>query len=211
MDKCILSNNDVAELFRWRDRNVDLVRRAACPIKGIEIVLPDVPARIKYVRNDNIVSIHYVLNEKEKFNYTIRISYHPMYNMGYTIVKKPTKGFGTNEQFIHDIVAMYYAIMALIAYGDDTEYTEQELDIIDREIIPRKNDRHAPAKRDSIIYLFNKEPSGRLRIRRKGERKSPSGQFNVRGHFRHLRNGKTIWIAEYKKGTGKKKSKTYKL
>lgn len=208
MDKCILSNNDVAELFRWRDRNVDLVRRAVCPIKGIEIVLPDVPARIKYVRNDNIVSIHYVLNEKEKFNYTIQIM-----PRGWFPKKKPAKGFGANQELIKDIVGMYYALMALIAYGDDIEYTEQELDVIDTLTAnPRKNNpTKSPAKRDNIIYLFNKEKSGRLSIRRKGERRSPRGQFNVRGHFRHLRNGKVVWIAEFQKGTGKKKNKTYKL
>ena len=213
MDKCILSNNDVAELFGWRDRNVDLVRRAACPIKGIEVVLPDVPARIKYVRNDNIVSIHYVLAEKEIYNYTIRLVRHAIYNVGYNVVKKPAKGFGANEQFIIDIVALYYALMALIAYGDDVEYTTQELDVIDTLTEnPRKNNpTKSPAKRDNIIYLFNKEKSGRLSIRRKGERRSPRGQFNVRGHFRHLRNGKVIWIAEFQKGTGKKKNKTYKL
>lgn len=208
MDKCILSNNDVAELFGWRDRNVDLVRRAACPIKGIEIVLPDVPARIKYVRNDNIVSIHYVLNEKEKFNYTIQVM-----PRGWLPIKKPFKGYGANPEVIKDVVGLYYALMALIAYGDDVEYTEQELDIIDTLTEnPRKNNpTKSPAKRDNIIYLFNKEKSGRLSIRRKGERRSPRGQFNVRGHFRHLRNGKVIWIAEFQKGTGKKKNKTYKL
>lgn len=213
MDKCILSNADVKSLFEWRDRNVDLVRRAACPIKGIEIVLPDVPARIKYVRDDTIVNIHYVLGEKESWNYKIEITPHPVFHSGWTVRKSPSKGIGANREMLVDIVAMYYALMALIAYGDDVEYTEQELDVIDRmTAVPREGStKKSRAKRDNIIYLFNKEKSGRIGIKRKGERNSPRGQFNVRGHFRHLNNGKVIWIAEYKKGTGKKKSKIYKL
>ena len=200
MDKCILSNADVKALFEWRDRNVDLVRRAACPIKGIEIVLPDVPARIKYVRDDTIVNIHCVLGEKESWR-------------GWMVRKSPNKGIGANRELMIDYVGLYYALMALIAYGDDVEYTDQELDVIDRmTAVPREGSTKKPrAKRDNIIYLFNKEKSGRIGIKRKGERNSPRGQFNVRGHFRHLNNGKVIWIAEYKKGTGKKKSKIYKL
>ena len=110
---------------------------------------------------------------------------------------------------------MYFALMALIVYGDDVQYTEQELDIIDS--ITTEKPKAKPAqkqthiKRDNVIYLFNKEPSGKLSVKRKGERRSPHGQFNVRGHFRHLKGGKVIWIAEYKKGTGAKKNKTYKL
>ncbi|MBR5436920.1 MAG: hypothetical protein IK120_08680, partial [Muribaculaceae bacterium] len=45
----------------------------------------------------------------------------------------------------------------------------------------------------------------------KGHHASPRGIFNVRGHYRHYKNGNVIWINEYQKGTGKKKSKTYKL
>ena len=40
---------------------------------------------------------------------------------------------------------------------------------------------------------------------------SPGGIFSVRGHFRHYKNGKVIWISEYRKGEGKKKKKTYKM
>jgi len=210
MDKCILSNQDVKALFEWRDRNKDLVRRAPNPIKGIEVILPDTPARIKYIRDDNIINIHCVLGNKstEKYNYTIEF-----FRAGWSVKKQPLKGFGAKREWIIDIVGMYYALMALIAYGDDVEYTPQELDCIDAmstEKVKPINTK-AQKKSDNTIYLFNREPSGRLRIRRKGERNSPRGQFNVRGHFRHLKNGKVIWIAEFKKGTGKRKNKTYKL
>ena len=57
MDKCILKNDDVKALFAWRDRNKDLVRRGANPMKGIEIVLPDIKAKAKYIRENNIVKI----------------------------------------------------------------------------------------------------------------------------------------------------------
>lgn len=40
----------------------------------------------------------------------------------------------------------------------------------------------------------------------------PTREISVRGHYRHYRSGKTIWIDGYKKNTGKdKKSKKYNL
>ena len=30
-------------------------------------------------------------------------------------------------------------------------------------------------------------------------------------HFRHYKSGKTVWIAEYRKGTGHSRGKTYKI
>lgn len=209
MDRCILKNKDVETLFAWRDRNKDLVRRGANPMKGIEVILPDVKSRVKYVRTENILNIHYAV-ANESFNYKIEII-----TGKWKIAKQPAKGFGAQQTFIEDIVGMYFALMALIVYGDDVQYTEQELDIIDS--ITTEKSKAKPAqkqthiKRDNVIYLFNKEPSGKLSVKRKGERRSPRGQFNVRGHFRHLKGGKVIWIAEYKKGTGTKKNKTYKL
>ena len=72
MDRCILKNKDVEALFAWRDRNKDLVRRGANPMKGIEVILPDVKSRVKYVRTENILNIHYVV-ANESFNYKIEI------------------------------------------------------------------------------------------------------------------------------------------
>ena len=45
----------------------------------------------------------------------------------------------------------------------------------------------------------------------KGSHRSPRGSY-VRGHYRHYKSGKVVWIEEYQKGTGKaEKGKTYKL
>lgn len=39
----------------------------------------------------------------------------------------------------------------------------------------------------------------------------PGGIFTVRGHYRHYKSGKVVWVSEYKKGTGKMRRKTYKV
>ena len=59
-------------------------------------------------------------------------------------------------------------------------------------------------------YILRQD-NGVLVAAPKGSHASPKGTFTVRGHYRHYASGKVVWIAEYKKGTGKKKAKTYKI
>lgn len=214
MDKCILSNNDIDELFKWRDSHINLIYRDSVPIKAIEIILPDINSRTKYIRKDNTINIHFVFNENERYNYKLRKLAFGSHK--FEMIKQPSKevdSIGANSEMIEGIVGMYFALMALMTYGDDVEYTEQELDILDDKIIRKTESKtnKRKNKKDSIIYLFNRDSNGRLGLYRKGKHNSPKGQFNVRGHFRHLKDGRIIWIAEYKKGVGKKKNKTYKL
>lgn len=208
MDKCILTKDDVIALFAWRDRNVDLVRRACCPCKAIEVIISDNDLRIKYVRDGNLISIHFVIG-REVFNYKAEVLPFGKWK----ILKKPLKGIGADQNMIESIAGLYFALMALITYGDDVTYTEPELKVIEQVTEKRMERENAPRniKRDNTIYLFNREPSGKLIIKRKGERSTPRGEFNVRGHFRHLKNGKVIWIHEFKKGVGKRRNKTFKL
>ena len=76
----------------------------------------------------------------------------------------------------------------------------------------------APAERKSstkprtasttyIIHSAGKQ----LTVVPRGRHASPACSFTVRGHFRHYKSGKTVWIAEYRKGTGRSRGKTYKI
>lgn len=50
-----------------------------------------------------------------------------------------------------------------------------------------------------------------LYVGRCGEHASPKGEFSVRGHYRHYKSGKIVWINEYRKGEGKRNGKKYCL
>lgn len=58
-----------------------------------------------------------------------------------------------------------------------------------------------------IIHSAGKQ----LTVVPRGHHASPACSFTVRGHFRHYKSGKTVWIAEYRKGTGRSRGKTYKI
>lgn len=111
---------------------------------------------------------------------------------------------------------LYLTIMALMIFGN--EY--------DKPVVNNDNDKEKPQSNknnkkkktnkkkplsEGITYII-KTSSGEPCIKRQGSHAKPSGQFGVRGHYRHYENGKVIWIKEYVKGKGKEvKNKTYKL
>lgn len=45
----------------------------------------------------------------------------------------------------------------------------------------------------------------------KGHHSSPSYAFSVRGHYRHYKSGKTVWIAQHKRGVGEPVEHTYRI
>ena len=77
---------------------------------------------------------------------------------------------------------------------------------------PKPSSSKRPTKRKSkrTTYIL-RSINGALSAVPRGSHASPRGIFTVRGHYRHYKSGKVVWIAEYKKGTGKRKSKTYKV
>ena len=121
------------------------------------------------------------------------------------------------------MLTIYASLMALMVYGNRVTYedfveTLEELDDlrtpepvpveIMRQVI---NSRAKPvSKRQGITYIIHTSKDGRISARVKGGHASPSGVFSVRGHYRHYKSGKVVWIAEFKKGEGPKKRKTYK-
>lgn len=98
--------------------------------------------------------------------------------------------------------------MALMAYGASETPAATEV-----ENEPKTHTGHKRSTRWNPVgttYILHSSGK-RLSVAPKGHHASPSCSFTVRGHFRHYRSGKTVWIAEYRKGTGKEQSKTYKI
>ena len=190
MDKCILTNGDIEKLFEWRNRNMVLVRRNSVPVKAIELIMPEAKLTIKYVRENGKIKIYLNADNKQRFKYTLDTS---IGGGQYTIESAPDHEFFGTRDFVLDIAGCYFALMT---YGDDVEYTTEELDIIDEmqkaDRAEKQNgkDKSKRKKQESITYLFNREPSGKLVVKQKGKHASPHGIFNVRGHFRHYKDGR---------------------
>ena len=201
MDKIILHSQDVETLLEWRDNNADLVRRNAAPFKGIILEFPDTNINIKAYNDAGKIAFYLQVNGERAGKITGQ-----QLPGGLFKEKKNTTKLG--KENTQSIITVYASLMAFIVYHEPEPAAAAE-----HKARPGKqNKRKSGAQRSkkSITYIFNHSSNG-PRLQQRGKHASPAGAFSVRGHYRHYKNGKTVWIRPYNKGTGGKKDKTYRI
>lgn len=200
MDKVELSNRDIEELLSWRDQHIAEVRSHPAPLKAVEIVCKESGFTIKGIRKNDDLRLYLGRGGR---------------SLGYTEFRRRIDGMwvsGKNrmkatQDMVQSVLTVYCSLMALMVSGMEPSEGEEPVER-QREHKPSKSQPKRSSKRTTYIL---RRAGGAILVAPSGSHRSPSGTFTVRGHFRHYKSGKVVWIAEYKKGTGKKKPKTYKL
>lgn len=205
MDKIFYTKEDMEFLLNWRDKHIDYVHQCVCPIRAIRIISKVNGIALTCVRDGDTIKINVTLDERPYG----KLIAHILPSGFYEVDDKTSKIL--DMESIQSIMTTYVSTMALLAYGNEITKPAKQ---VDRK--PTDN-KHKPAKKKSkkskssgITYVLRRD-SKTAAIIPHGKHRSPQGTFNVRGHFRHYRDGKIVWIEEYSKGRGDKKSKTYKL
>lgn len=204
MDKIILSSKDVETLLQWRDNNRDLIRRNPAPFKGILLEFPETKINIKAYNDAGKLTFYIQINGSSAG----KISGQQLPGGLFKQHKNTTK---LNREEIQSIITVYASLMALIVYYEPEPAAAAAAAREPRQDKPKKAKSGAQrSKKSGITYIFRSSSSG-PRIRPRGHHSSPAGVFSVRGHYRHYKDGRAVWIKPYKKGAGKQKNKTYKL
>ena len=200
MDKIILSSNDIETLLLWRDQNKELIRRNAAPFKGIILEFPETNIIIKAYNDAGKIAFYLQVNGQKAGKITGR-----QLPGGLLQVKKNTTKLSSDD--VQSIITVYASLMALIVYHkSEAAAAAKEA----RQERPKNAKNGQERRKNSITYLLKHSSSG-PRIQQRGQHSSPAGVFTVRGHYRHYKDGRSVWIKPYKKGTGDQKNKTYKL
>ena len=200
MDRIILLNKDVETLLKWRDNNADLVRRNPAPFKGIILEFPETHINIKAYNDAGKIAFYIRINGSSAGKITGR-----QLPGGLLQVKKNTTKLNSDD--IQSIITVYASLMALIVYHKpEAAAAAKEA----RQERPKKAKNSQERHKNSVTYLLKYGSNG-PRIQQRGQHSSPAGVFTVRGHYRHYKDGRSVWIKPYKKGTGDQKNKTYKL
>ena len=199
MDRVLLRKEDVAMLQAWYREHKQIVHDLPCPLKSVEITFAHHAWRIRGIREEQVLTIYVSKGDQRlgKLRFEIGMDKQLRLHDGSMKLSKPS--FDT-------MLTLYCTLMAFMVY-EKPELVESDK----QPIAERKNRRHKsrPARKQ-ITYIL-RQRTVKTRGAQDGHHASPKGIFTVRGHYRKYRSGKTVWIAEYKKGTGKKKSKTYKI
>lgn len=203
MDKIIVTNNDLEFLLKWRDEHKDLVRMTVNPLRAVKIICQESGVILTAINDSGRLRIGITQNGRSKGN----VEFERTVNGMYKIVKDKTDLSDENKQ---SVLTCYASVMAFIVFGNGTvelpDIKERNTDSTHKKASKKPKKK----KQNGITYIItysSKQPH--LAI--KGSHSSPHCIFSVRGHFRRYKNGKVVWIAQYTKGTGKKKDKSYKI
>ena len=200
MDKILLSSKDIETLLLWRDQNKELIRRNAAPFKGIILEFPETNIIIKAYNDAGKIAFYLQVNGQKAGKITGR-----QLPGGLLQVQKNTTKLSSDD--VQSIITVYASLMALIVYHKpEAAAAAKEA----RQERPEKEKNGQERRKNGVTYLLKYSSSG-PRIQQRGQHSSPAGVFTVRGHYRHYKDGRSVWIKPYKKGTGDQKNKIYKL
>lgn len=204
MNKIILHDADVNFILRWRDEHKELVREGLSPLSEVKLIFQDVSITVTAIRRDAALTFSVTKNGKSQG----KLLWMVLSSGNYMLVENKSK---LSEENIQSVLTIYASTMALLVYGKSTvEQETRELVGVAKETpsVSRRAARHKAKMSDNIVYILS---SPNAQGGKGGHHKSPEGVFSVRGHYRHYKSGKVVWIAEYSKGKGMAKDKTYKL
>ena len=191
MDRIVLSWQDAETIGKWAVENKKLVYSYPVPLKNLQIILNKTwIADIE--RRGNKVKIRHTIDGINRGTQVFKLGKTQKTEFNNSTLQGPD--FAT-------VLMVYVSTMAYMVYAK--EYMER---------LPRKTAIHrtgSPSKAGKgYTYILHKTstaaPQG-------GHHRSPQGTFSVRGHYRHYKTGKTVWIKEYRKGTGKETGREYRL
>mgnify|MGYP000799918884 FL=1 len=201
MDKVELSVKDIEALLKWRDQHPQEIKSHPAPLKAVEIVMPHNGYRIKGIREGDQLRLHLSQNGTQLGN--CRFVRRPDGMWASTRNRMQVGRDG-----LQAVLTVYCSVMALMAYG--------RREVEPQDTTPEPGSKPSPSKRPTkrkskrTTYIL-RSINGALSAVPRGSHASPRGIFTVRGHYRHYKSGKVVWVSEYQKGIGKRKGKTYKL
>lgn len=201
MNKIRLSSADVDYILAWRDEHRDLVREGPSPLRAVKMLFPETGFTVTAIRSGKALS--FSITQKGKS--LGRLFYTVQKNGLYALTGDTTRLSEENKQ---SVLTVYASTMAMLVYGRTTIESDAEPRELEPAVLYDDRDMTVRQRREKgYTYILRKHnASGHG-----WHHRSPRGQFSVRGHYRHYKNGKTVWIAEYTKGAGKKRATKYRL
>lgn len=203
MIKIPLSISQIESILKWRDSHKDLVRSYNIPFNEVEIISEN-GIKLKVSRNQIIKSVYrFVVSDtinnivKGRFDYAVYT--------GLVIHNYPR----LSSEDTQSAITIWASTMAYIL-----NFEQQVLPApVDNGNRKSKKKRQGKSKNSNnrTIYL---NPIKFIKEKEEHQPRAytpPSHSFYVRGHYRHMKSGKVVYVHPYKKNTEKEKDKRNKI
>lgn len=203
MIKIPLSISQIESILKWRDSHKDLVRSYNIPFNEVEIISEN-GIKVRVSRNQIIKSVYrFVVSDtinnivKGRFDYAV---YTGLVTHNYPRL---------SSEDTQSAITIWASTMAYIL-----NFEQQVLPApADNGNRKTKKKRHGKSKSSNnrTIYL---NPIKFIKEKEEHQPRSytsPSHSFYVRGHYRHMKSGKTVYVKPYQKNKAHEPEQTNRI
>lgn len=196
----------INDLLQWRDAHKELVRAAVIPFPECEIISEN-GIKIRVKQHDGFPSVY-------SFTVSNIILHEVMGRFDYMKITRRVV-HGVPELSMEDTqtaINMWAVLMAYIV-NFQPEVVEKEPEESAHEATAKSKTRRKAANKPANRVIYLNPITYTTNEKNLSQRKytAPSCAFSVRGHYRHLKSGKTVYVHPYEKNTGKSKDTRNKI
>lgn len=210
-DRIEISIEQLQKLLQWRDENKDLVRKFN-PV-FTEAIIDVKNGKSLYFKDKNNIVEYTVLQGSETL---AKVSFNKLIRQVGNRVEISERWKMSQpeiQNLIQDCITTHATLSAYICYLQKEVVVREENKVIS-DSRRKKIERHNRYNGENIIRLTKRIitiPNGARIKFTKAERRKLMESWNVRGHIRKMKSGKEVYVKPYKKGTGERQRRIYKI
>ena len=231
LDKIILNEGDMKKVNKYVQENKNKLELQLPMMEGVLIVNQYVDTKIKGIdfKGETSQAIHFLfsedsrtltiaaydkivgVNEDYDFNTKVNITANEDGTYKTEIVDTTIKNISMSE--VEKAMLLSVTVILDVLFYMSNYKSNEVIEITEERSVRKKSGKGKKAKNRIVKittkkYVFDKKyvPSGAKRVKR-------VFSWSVRGHWRHYKSGKTVWINPYTKGNkdAEKIEKEYRL
>ena len=204
--KIPLTAEQVEKPLAWRDQHNDLVRAPVLPFPECSI-LPENGMKIRIEQDETLKSVyHFTVTDTNA--HKVKGRFTCVAKTGYVWKGSPELSYNDTQTAI----TVWATVSAYIVnFQPELVEAEQKEPKSNGASVHKASAKAANKAADRVIYLrpIVFMPERESLVKRKY---TPcENAFSVRGHYRHYKSGKVVYVQPYEKNVGKEKDKRNKV
>lgn len=203
MIKIPLTINQINDLLKWRDDHKNLVRNLIVPFPECEIISEN-GMKIRSVKDNGSENV-YAFTVSDTNAHEVRGRFK------YNIISKSVEQISPKlpEEDTQSAITVWASVLAFVL-NFHPEVIKKTSNSTEDTNGSREKEKSTQQK-DHVVYLKNVYQYTDSINPQKRKYTPCETQFSVRGHYRHMKSGKIVYIKPYEKNTGKKKTNQKKI
>ena len=206
MVKIPLTVEQINALLKWRDEHKEIVRACVVPFPSCEIVGEN-GVKIRTQQNKDFPSV-YSFTVSNTILHEVKGRFDYMTMTGSVIHGEPQ----LSHEDTQTAITVWATVMAYIVNFEPNIVAKENDESRSKDDNQRSaSQRSHKRPENSVLYLNPVKFISESKNAVQRKYTPPACAFSVRGHYRHMKSGKVVYVHPYEKYTGKEKDKRNKI